>query len=204
MALEHVTDQYGTYWRGNDFDITQAQMEENAAYIWNYLGSRGWTLVAVAGILGNARWESGMNPAIWQNLDPVPSNGYGLVQWTPSTKLFDWLDEMGYPHDVMWAQLDRIIYEKDNNLQWRTSAEYPISFPKYWNTMSHSASFCGGAWFTNYERGAHPEVAPIRERTAREWAYYLVTLPDPSPVPTGRGSGKWVIYKRGVGLIYGN
>lgn len=195
-SLEYVTDQYGSYWRGNTFDITMDQMKVNAAYIWKYLGSRGWTLPAVAGILGNTRYESGHNPAIWEHLQELPANGYGLVQWTPSTKFTDWAESEGYAIDEMWPQLERIIYEKDNNLQWRTSEAFPISITRYWNTMSHGAYWCGGAWFTNYERGAHPEVVTIRQQAAREWAYYLVTLPDPT-IPA---ANKWVIYKRGAYL----
>ena len=201
MALERVTDQYGSYWRGNDWNITRAQMELNATYIWNYLGSRGWSLQAVAGILGNTQFESGHNPAIWENLQPVVSNGYGLVQWTPSSKFIDWATSMGYATDEMWPELERILYERDNNLQWRTSQDYPISFGKYWNTHSHSASWCGGAWFTNYERGAHPEVVHIREAAAKEWGYYLYSLP--SPTIKGRYSN-WVVYKRGAYQINEN
>lgn len=198
--LEFVTDQYGSYWRGNTYSISMAQMRTNAAYIWNYLGANGWSLVAVAGILGNTQYESGHNPAIWENLQELPENGYGIVQWTPSTKFTDWASAEGYEINQMWPQLERIIYEKDNNLQWSTSAEFPISITRYWNTQSHSAYWCGGAWFTNYERGPNPEVVTLRQEAAREWAYYLATLPAPSL----RKSGNWVIYKRGAYLIEEN
>lgn len=65
MGLEQRTGQYGTYW-GNTYDssnaLTMQQMEINAIYIWAYLQNAGWTLNAVAGILGNMQSESSINP----------------------------------------------------------------------------------------------------------------------------------------------
>lgn len=65
MGLEQRTGTYGTYW-GNTYDssnsLTMAQMQVNAQYIWSALSSQGWTLNAVAGILGNMQSESAINP----------------------------------------------------------------------------------------------------------------------------------------------
>ena len=51
---------------GNDYNSSNAlnmsQMEINATYIWKALGSQGWTLNAVAGMLGNMQSESSINP----------------------------------------------------------------------------------------------------------------------------------------------
>lgn len=71
---------------------------DNAEMIWNYLlGAtvQGRALEAhhVAGILGNIQAESGFEPARNQGTPPgtittTPgSAGYGLVQWTPGTKI---------------------------------------------------------------------------------------------------------------------
>ena len=65
MGLEQRTGQYGTYW-GNTYNssntLTMEQMKVNAIYIWNYLREQGWTLNAVAGMLGNMQSESAINP----------------------------------------------------------------------------------------------------------------------------------------------
>ena len=65
MGLEQRTGQYGTYW-GNTYNssntLTMEQMKVNATYIWNYLREQGWTLNAVAGMLGNMQSESSINP----------------------------------------------------------------------------------------------------------------------------------------------
>lgn len=37
-------------------------MQVNARYIWAYLQAKGWTLNAVAGVLGNMQSESSINP----------------------------------------------------------------------------------------------------------------------------------------------
>lgn len=54
MGLELRNGQYGQYY-GNTYNssntLTRSQMELNATYIWNYLGNRGWTMNAVAGML---------------------------------------------------------------------------------------------------------------------------------------------------------
>ena len=51
---------------GNDYNSSNAlnmsQMEINAIYIWRALSSQGWTLNAVAGMLGNMQSESSINP----------------------------------------------------------------------------------------------------------------------------------------------
>lgn len=65
MGLEQRTGNFGTYW-GNTYDssnsLTMEQMKVNALYIWSALSYQGWTLNAVAGILGNMQSESAINP----------------------------------------------------------------------------------------------------------------------------------------------
>ena len=65
MGLELRTGQFGNYW-GNTYDssnpLTYEQMKINATYISNYLLSKGWTLNAISGMLGNMQSESAINP----------------------------------------------------------------------------------------------------------------------------------------------
>lgn len=93
----------------NSYDISLEEMKPNAQYIWQYFGQRGWTMNAVAGMLGNIQQESKMSPCVWEDLingstidqntgkhtlnTSVLSNfhgGYGLTQWTPYTKYIAW------------------------------------------------------------------------------------------------------------------
>jgi surface antigen len=119
-------------------------MKTNAKYIWQYFGARGWTMNAVAGLLGNLQSESGMSPGIWESivegsiikadgthelnsavLDSYKATngrypGYGLVQWTPYTKYTDWCKKDGRNLNFweMDSQLERINWEAENRYQW--------------------------------------------------------------------------------------
>ena len=98
----------------NSYGISLEEMKPNARYIWQYLGSRGWTLNAVAALLGNMQQESKLSPGVWENvvtdcetIDATTgvhtlttkgkqfSDGYGLTQWTPATKFFTWCNNGG-------------------------------------------------------------------------------------------------------------
>lgn len=58
--------------------LSQGQMQDNAKFIYSYMNNRfGWTLNAVAGLLGNIEAESTMNPSRPQ--DNAVRNG-----WYPS------------------------------------------------------------------------------------------------------------------------
>lgn len=65
MGLELRTGSRGQYW-GNDFNsshiLTLEQMMVNATYIYRALSDAGWTINAVAGLLGNTQTESSHNP----------------------------------------------------------------------------------------------------------------------------------------------
>jgi phage-related protein len=65
----------------------------SARGIYDAFRSLGWTPAQAAGALGNMQYESTFNPFIIQgggsskNPSDAGSGGYGLVQWTPGSKL---------------------------------------------------------------------------------------------------------------------
>lgn len=141
----------GGYYSSNNY-LNQAQMTVNAQYILNFLRSRGWRKNAVCGVLGNMQSESTINPGIWQGRNPNNvSGGYGLVQWTPSTKFTNWAQQNGYPIGDMVGQLERIRYEVANGLQWYSATAYPMSFSAF-TTSTESGYYLPGAFLRNYER----------------------------------------------------
>ena len=71
------------------------EQQINARYIWKYLGDRGWSLEAVAGILGNMQHESTINPGLREK--GHSQGGFGLVQWTPKSDLTDWCEQLNSP-----------------------------------------------------------------------------------------------------------
>lgn len=198
MSLEQRQGTYGSYW-GNTYNssntLTKSQMKLNASYIWAYLKNKGWSMNAVAGILGNMQSESAINPGRWQsddvgNLD----DGYGLVQWTPATKYINWVS--GDP-STMDNNLARIIYEVENNLQWIATSSYNYSFEEF--TKSTDTPYnLGLAFLANYERPADPNQ-PERGTQAEEWFKFLggIIPPTPTPIMT-KNKFKWVLYKRNI------
>lgn len=172
------------FFEGNRF-LTTDEMRVNAKYIYAYLGSRGWTLNAVAGMLGNMETESTINPSIWQNLTEDESNGYGLVQWTPATKFLNWCDDNGLDPSHMNSALKRIEYELENDIQWIATDAYPYSFAEFKTSTRTPAELA--QWFLrNYERPAEQEQ-PARSTQAEAWYTYLEgedVDPSPSPIPT--------------------
>lgn len=62
------------------------EAQQNMFMISDYLQSQGWTLTAIAGLLGNVANESGFNPWRWNGDTVSLSNrAYGLVQFYPAS-----------------------------------------------------------------------------------------------------------------------
>ena len=55
-------------WTIGNYALSQVQMNANAVEVYKYFSGRGWSLNAIAGILGNMQSESYVNPGVWQNL----------------------------------------------------------------------------------------------------------------------------------------
>lgn len=151
--------------------LTDAEMQNNAIYIYWYLSNRGWTLNAIAGMLGNMQTESTINPGIWESLTVNTSNGYGLVQWTPATKYLSWCEENGLEPSSMDSALKRIIYELENGLQYIATDSYPETFAEF-AVSTKTPTYLAMAFLANYERPADPSQ-PIRGEQAEYWYTYL-------------------------------
>lgn len=152
--------------------LTMDEMTVNARYIMRYLTARGWTKQAVCGMLGNMQSESTINPGIWESLAQGNlSGGYGIVQWTPASKYIDWARASGLDPDNLKAQLDRIIWEKDNGQQWIATGNYPMSFAEF-SKSTQSPNYLAMAFLANYERPLEP-YQPVRGSQADYWANIL-------------------------------
>lgn len=176
------------YYSGN-FWLTQSQMEVNATYIYNYLGSRGWTLNAIAGLLGNTQTESTHNPGIWQGLNEGVGPGYGLTQWTPYTKYTNWCSNNGLEPSKMESALERILYEVEHGgEQWVVHDKYPLTF-KQFTQSTDSPYYLGMTFLNNYEM---PEVIdqPIRGTQAEQWYKFLSGEEPPTPPDPGGDKDK--------------
>ena len=185
------------YYTGN-FYLSQAQMETNATYIYNALYTLGWTVNAIAGLLGNAQTESTINPGIWQSLKVNVGPGYGLTQWTPYSKYFNYCNQLGIEPSAMDSALSRLDYEVNHpSEQWVVHKNYPLTFPEFIKSEA-SPYYLGMTFLNNYEMPGQINQ-PIRGTQAERWYQFLTGQTPPTPEP-GTGGNDRNEYKKGKGL----
>lgn len=158
--------------------LDQKQMQNNTRCLWQYFQPAGWSMQAVAALASNMETESTINPGIWEGLsvggNPV-DHGYGLVQWTPYTKITDWLNANGYSLGSGIGQCDRIQAEKNGVYgQWYNTSAYPISFQEFSVSTSDPGELAY-AFMYNYERPGNYNQ-PWRKTDAVKWFNFLQTV----------------------------
>lgn len=139
------------------------QQEKNAWGIWTFFKNKGWTEQSIAGMLGNMQTESGIIPDIDE---AGGGGGYGLVQWTPKSKLVDWANANGLDYRTLETQCKRIQYEVENEIQWIPTSGWPFSFKEF--TKKTDIALCAWAFIKNYERPWNSEQ-PDRATQAQQW-----------------------------------
>lgn len=157
------------YISGNRY-LSKDEMTINAQFIMDYLISReeGWTKESISAMLGNMESESTINPGIWESLkEGNMAGGFGLVQWTPASKLIDWANKLGYVYDRIETQLERIVFEIENDIQWISTSKYPMTFKQFIKS-TESPDYLADVFLTNYERPKEPNQ-PIRGIQALYW-----------------------------------
>lgn len=173
-------------WISGNRYLSISEMQNNADLIHYYFSAQGWTNNAIAGMLGNMQTESTINPGIWYNLDAISKVSYGLVQWDPYTNYSDWAGE-GW-EDNGPKEMERIIYELDNGLQWISTAAYRMSFKEF-SVSELSPAYLAQAWLYNYERPGSLDQ-PQRSTQATYWYEYITGhSPVPSEIPI------WLLFK---------
>jgi len=110
---------------GTNNGTTKADADAREKAIWNYLiahsgyGVSGLKAVQVAGVMGNMQVESAntWNPTVVQGVTyadspPPGAGGYGIVQWSPGTKMLAPVialggkpNDLGSQLDLLWDQL---------------------------------------------------------------------------------------------------
>lgn len=151
--------------------LSLEEMKINAEYIAWYLMGTGWSLNAIAGMLGNMQTESTINPGIWQNMAVNVGPAFGLVQWDPYTKYTNWCDANGLDPAAMDSALKRIEWELENHEQYYATSAYPETFAEF-KVSTKDPYYLGMAFLANYERPAEPSQ-PARGEQAEYWYTYL-------------------------------
>lgn len=182
------------YFKTTDVNVYEPgdYQKYNIKLIYDYFSAQGWTLNAIAGMIGNMMVESGCNPGCcqyssmnWDNPSTIESTagGIGLTQWTPARKYYDWAVAEGLDPLSGDSQCARIQWECDNNRQWSLDNLLHYTWNDYINS-TESPETLARVFVWAYERPANPDVAQ-RQRNAR-WVYnYLSGIsPDPPEPPT--------------------
>lgn len=182
--------------------LTDEEMKNNAKCFYGTMNILyGWTLNACCGVLGNMQSESTISPCRWQNDTPygtpTESQGYGMVQWTPYTKVLDWLRDNGFTIDNFgYGECARMNYEVATNTQWIATSAYPESFKEFTQSKGNPYDLAI-EFLANYERPADPNQ-PIRGTQAEQWYQYLKdwkpVLPGSGEPETEKKKSKWIYY----------
>ncbi len=163
-------------------------MNTNAKTIYNFFIKKGWTAQATCALLGNMQGESG----IIADKDEIGGgSGYGLVQWTPKSKLVNWANSKGLNYKTVSTQCQRIIWELENNEQYYKTKQYPLTFKEF-TKSTKSPTYLAAAFVYNYERPASKNK-PERGTYAENWYKKFKggsSTPTPTPNP---GNGKYTV-----------
>ena len=152
--------------------LTQKEMQENVNEIYTYLNKKGWTINAIAGLLGNIQRESTINPGLWQSFKEGDySVGFGFVQWTPATKYTNWATANGYEIGDGIGQLYWIDQLTESSGEWLPVAPYKLTWAQF-KTSTETPEYLASAYLKNFER-AGTEKEDERKQNARAWYDYI-------------------------------
>lgn len=198
MAWHYLaTNQYGSVsgWGTNKYDeyiITQNQID-NANMMWSFFRNQGYTEKATAAIIGNAMWESLINPGQYEygtNMNDFDHYGLGLLMWTPKSKIRNYANQVG--GNMYDGDLQCQFYLTDESGGWnmyRGLYQYPnypyVMTPEQFKISELSPTYLAEVFGCNYEGGGYNAY---RGKNAEYWYQQLhgtgPTPPDPPTPPT--------------------
>ena len=121
----------------------------------NHFVGTDWSKASLSAMCGNMRHESSINPDMYEyGYDWSSDRGYGLVQWTPRSKYWDWAVSRGLEPRNGDSMLARIDYEVDNNIQWIPRDSYnDMTFSQFrQNSGGWTVDYLTEAFTWGYER----------------------------------------------------
>lgn len=197
-------------WTNSLGALTESQKEQNVDILYYFFHNLGWEDKPIAAMFGNMELESQMNPAQWENGKQIEGEGrigFGLCQWTPWTKLADWLgtgwetNYNGQLQRIQWESLPENQGNINPNGQW-----IPVynaggfnfggyTFQQFAHDTTHELPWLTACYEYSYERGT-PAIN-TRVQYAQRWYEYIQSGPTPpTPTPTSRGKMPlWMMLK---------
>ena len=174
-----------TYDIGTEYH-THYSYADNATEVYNSLKLHGFSHEAAIGVLANMEHESYINPGQQEHgYGGDESRGYGLVQWTPGTKVINFAKSTGANWYDGVMQMDFFYINVPES--WIETKTYPISYDEYKeldNIYTASRTF-----FYNFERGTyHSDM----DKYAAYWDEYFGGVVPPTPPTPPVPPSPWV------------
>ena len=146
----------------NNKYLTLAESLDNAKYIYSFFKNLNWSDSCILGMLGNMYRESTTNSGLGER----GGTGYGLVQWTPKSKLLNRL-QLANTSDSLLGQCKVIKYESEHGLQMTSNQ---------WNTFKNiSNSDFATEYFMNYYERPNKKYLFLDQRIAAK-NYYMSNI----------------------------
>lgn len=181
-------------WIARNSHLTDEETQNNGRIVASFFMAQGWNKKSVAALCGCMQQESQINPMLWQEYMPEwgPETGYGLVQWTPATRLTEKVDiwHLGNYQDGT-VQCMCILGEYNTTdsdyKEWWIRSGWNLTFEQWaHNTAGLDAQTLAYYFVNNYLRPFDP-TNPNYGRYAAAWEQYMESgeFPDtPTPTPT--------------------
>jgi hypothetical protein len=135
--------------------LSESEQLNNAQMVVNHFIGTDWVKESLSAMCGNMAHESSLNPDMYEyGYAWSDDRGYGLVQWTPRSKYWDWATAQGLEPRAGDSQLARIDYEVVNNIQWIPRSDFGnMTFAQFRaNSGSWSVDYLTEAFMRCYER----------------------------------------------------
>lgn len=146
---------------GNRY-LSESEIKGNGKEVIRNMKKLGWSKNAICALLGNTSHESGNNPQIYEGLVSNNTGGYGLVQWTPNSKLKTLASQKGlkyYDGDDQCTVINMDMMGVGCNDYIPTST-YPLSAKEFMSSKQ-DLEYLIKAFLFNYERAG---VNALEER----------------------------------------
>lgn len=171
-----------------DADLAGSDGEEKA---WNYFKDKGLSDVQVAGIMGNLEQESGFDPTRMQkggdsqnpaDADPL---GWGLIQWTPGSKVVGLAAQAGVTGPIyeLGTQLDLTWQHMLNNPS--VTGTFDMSYFKTITDVDTATQY----FRSQIEGGTDPIDPNTGQPVREEYARAALQKYSGQVVPASTGSG---------------
>jgi len=167
-----------------NYHITRPEAYVNAYYLIGYMVAHGYaTLEAASAIAGNAIHEINCNPGGAQGYSEPPdmTKGYGILQWTPATKIFNYAQANGLPVGDMDTQIEFIWYQANYEPQNGYIPKEPYLTPHNYLAFLRSTmdvDYLARAFCINAEKWDATEES-LNGRASRAVYMYNMCLDDP-------------------------